>query len=59
MKALIDNEKYEKHLSGECDFETCEYCQLEDEINEEYAFEDERHSKIAKVGKNTRRVNEF
>ena len=50
MKTLIDEIKFKAHVDGECDLD-CPYCEMENEINEEYGFEDERVEKSSKISK--------
>ena len=55
---IINPQLWIDHQGGDCEAE-CPYCIMEEELNEEYGYTDERNSKVAKVGrseKNIRRI---
>lgn len=51
MKTLIDEVMYQAHINGECEM-GCTYCLMEDELNEEHEFIEQKNSKKASNSKN-------
>lgn len=51
MNNIVGNEiMFQTHINGECE-DGCMYCEMEDELNDDYSFVDKRNDKVAKVGR--------
>jgi hypothetical protein len=56
MNNIVGNEiAFQAHCNGDCE-DNCMYCEMEDELNVDYGFKDERNSKIAKVGRSEKNI---
>ena len=53
---IINQQLWIDHEGGYCDESTCPYCNIQEELNEEYNFRDKRNSKVAKVGRSEKSI---